>query len=885
MKRLPADGDHLESGSLEDRLDAWLNAWQQVIRKPHRLMVARSTLNVLECADRELQRALAEKPEKSIERSELSWCARLARTLKDQILRPTYVFGVLERERPQDVARLRRLLCAGKYSVKELAPAVRAVKDGPSAEAMLGELVDHLQGREDAGSSSAQDVACLLLRGALRVHSVSYLRNLPEKSLTQHAVMHLANSCIPGFVKDEALRTRILADWWEPRVKHLVGGAALAGMNRGAGAITGLFEGRLWSGLAHHLARQVVHTYLRQSAQSRASTGQDSIVTDPGDLGRQVATQYFECILLKVLHAEASEGHIAAERSEGDVTAELLGESLRTARGLYDRLAAANDIRQIGLYSATFEAGQEAVRRTLASLVSRSAAIALAPSTLVHIGEEVTRRLEPTGSARSAPGCERQRERVRRNAGCTRFHSLLRSLLAGLEDFLEGRLKEMATELPAEGERMLQSVDSGFWTAWVSSLAQVCARGHGFHRHVPWGQIGTEGIAHILGRLRDDLFGRGRRWDVTVGVQGLAPDGSFWWTGDVLLYDSRTHDFGEGIFPDRKNWPFHAWVSVEADTGQQAAKLAHKKLDIALDLLSFAASAREFPGGFRPNTSPWPTVIDAAAGRVAREVRPKRAEFQDREGAGAQRLDQIGRCFDQLAGQAHSKSRDLTEVQAKFLQAAQWYRRGRWEVDDIARFLAYWIGLEHIGGTKGSGSANLCELARVAVTCHDLPELRWLNLAADKVVAMLPQNRAAAEDSLSQRLGPHPRDRPCVLEPSNVDGIRALQNAAGPDNLEFLRQYEAFLSQSLSTSGRARTREALVRERESKLFELKVLRDLRNRVMHEAFGLSSEAELLADEAESILENVLWKMAAHAGHDSPVCLSIEDLVDWSDAPFI
>jgi hypothetical protein len=206
-------------------------------------------------------------------------------------------------------------------------------------------------------------------------------------------------------------------------------------------------------------------------------------------------------------------------------------------------------------------------------------------------------------------------------------------------------------------------------------------------------------------------------WIVFHQISNLDCNGKKFRIGDVEIFDSRTWDYGEGVSFDLGNFraasieefksevqvyetfksakgeakwsrsSARAKAKVYARDERTAIRIARTQTHKAVATLVFANSEMHF--GFRP-------VIPQQALVADENLKPNHSHAESVDSGMPLKIDekqvQITEFYDNLMRTSNM------EVKIALERALSWFYKGRWEDVEHARFVSYWIALEHLVG-------------------------------------------------------------------------------------------------------------------------------------------------------------------------------------------
>lgn len=240
-------------------------------------------------------------------------------------------------------------------------------------------------------------------------------------------------------------------------------------------------------------------------------------------------------------------------------------------------------------------------------------------------------------------------------------HEELGRLVTPLTKQLVGWLPLFAEEL--NGKDLAR--DGGMFTFWERWKERFSDDFKTFD-YLPWDSLEEEGFERVISAFVAELDRPQAEWNIVFRIPGIDPQGVTWSMGDVLFYDPRVFDYGEGrLLGPNERVPENtslARVTVRADTDISAEEAGRRVLTDALNALSFALSSGKGMGGYKPTVELRTYVSRVGSERWKSGASRKRAELHVTQHARAGELPELGEEYDHLLSLAARNPRMLRDV-------------------------------------------------------------------------------------------------------------------------------------------------------------------------------------------------------------------------------
>jgi hypothetical protein len=914
-----------------DRLHLWLGLWRDDLKKPRDLLLGRSLVNLVQSAVVDLEeryaKGRANPNHENVQKCATSWERQILGHLEQAFQDETETLTVLKVEHAREVAALSTLLAAGAYDVSRIYPLLQAIQRAPSSSALRDVLRRELSRPAGEDKKLLEATTRLLLRFALTRHPAKALEELPSQTLARA----LAEAFVERHWADMLSHRDInsgLWSFWQEQIAPSATSAAVEAMLKAAPTSLGeVFDRVLWSNLTNKLLSNAAGAWT-QALQAPATQGPPissavqsttaplaSLLGDAGALralGEAVVGDYARAFTRTVFAALADQEFPDQHRRRvAQAGPAVVGEQRPEPRPEKICVQVLDLLKQLGVATdaqpfqqAVLQGMESATGEVLGGLCARLFLEREAAS-VAEEGERIAREL--TGLLQ---GWEPPREinwaDIRTlDVGnlCESFFAhksvqrRLGELLQPLNSLLTRAVASLASEAAGRSWLDFEPDTASFWTAWKDAFGFFA--GHYSGGTLPaydWANVDEPLLEHALESFFD-VLAREDDWAVTFGVLGIKPAGDVWWTGNATFYDLQKFRFtgDEWIAGTDNEAPPEAQeeapsrcgarVKVRADSKAVAVQAALRHLNHALNVQSFALSVGKSSMGLEPRLQNFESAVSLSTGRWSHSSATSRYKALHPQPASESGLPRFARVYDDLLRLSARDPASLSEVQNCFLRALYWYRKGRWEPDPTARFLLYYVGLEHVF-VRGKSPKGLAETAlpQFHLTWRDAPIWTHINHSLGLVQSHIeddPHLRVSIQ--ASPDLARWEDNERILFEPRRVEEIIAL---TPPGNTRALADFNVYLDLLREKWGQVDAiRKFVEQEREMLKFRLHLLYKLRNRMVHEGFNSGAEVDVYAEELEQIFEDVLRKMARQATLQPPQCATVDQLTQELQQPWM
>lgn len=383
-------------------------------------------------------------------------------------------------------------------------------------------------------------------------------------------------------------------------------------------------------------------------------------------------------------------------------------------------------------------------------------------------------------------------------------------------------------------------------------------------------------------------------WYVFHEVSELDCNGANFDIGDVTFYDARSWDFGEGeTFDPHTLRPVSAFelrseylvydtyttqdevVQYRRNSARIRTKVLARDPDMAIDLarirnnqiistLVFSNSSGHF--GFRPTMPYWVYVTDG-------KQLPKGSYGKSGEHSATLKIDAEQTAVIDFYQKLMQWQRN--ETRESLVKALTWYHKGRWEEVDHARFVSYWISLEHLisRGNPSKKEKLLTNIPKLMVTWRSSGDWsRGLGHFLDMLVGQIKSNPA-----LMAKVS-----RYAQLKSFDEDYAVIIQNRRLLSRI-FLRQTPSSAIQQINSFVGRKSLKWMQSEVKSKRddirFKLGVIYQKRHKLVHEGHSYSMEMTWY----NKALANIVWSTLVVLLNEYKLDLDIDRTIQQLENP--
>lgn len=891
---------------LYERLSRWFGIWEELLKEPEKLVLGRTVPSII----RSLLINLENPQASNLWKNELI-------ELLHAILNNTHpVIDLMNIEFKTDVDELRQVLSirlsqnkTGKLknktdkqkSDKLIFTILNRIKDAPSLALLRKEIETALTQDNSVEDKRFSLISRLMLDKALAKHDVSDLKELPNKVLTREATTLLLDGHIQPFVDDMELAHNLWEKWQDRITKGLTSERIASYISDKPVTITDVFSQSLWNHLAYELLETIAEQWLSGLRKILHENHQTTPITLMAlyqeamlKHGQFIIEKYIQAFLHQVLSIFLND-EIEQEGSQMNEIGLYIATYLRDEAQLVDKRGWYSEVELEILAEPVLEALAEVSSKILAELFSKEISLPSKEKSVQDIGNRLTSLFIVESDTISKDWNSLTEEDL--STLCLNWsarkslHQELALLLVPLNEEITKQLENLLSTFASKSLAQWPIDMESFWKEWKDSFSLRANTFGTIFDYLPWSTLSAEQVSHIIGRLFDSLFLPESEYLVFFKVKGIQPQGAIWSTGNVTFYDPKVFDFSEGrtgLFSPQ--WlegdnTAYAKVLVISSTSSEASEVAWQSLNNALNTLTFAASVNVRAGGLKPEIINERYVIRKTSGSWSAIGERTRAELPSDQGAISHELIKYGKAYDDLLKLSIEHPEKLNVLQTGFLRALHWYRKGRWEPDFAERFLFYWIGLEHMFTRGEFQKGELFDsIPRIHITWHNIEGFYWVRLRRGAMIKLIEENEVLRTrvDSCPDLIG-WKYDYTVLIQPQKIEVLLSLT----PDTIPETKKYFEDSREQFQRidSKKAEVIKVVEELRNEFRFKLRLLYDLRNKLVHEALPYRAGMRLYAESLERILEDVLQKIAASASRQSIGYTSIKEVADWYQQPWI
>ena len=676
-------------------LEAWVRAWEELLKEPANLLLNRSFCNLIKPALVELKPHFAKS--RTIERSANNWARGLLVLLETSFRESDPDIYFYRLEYPHEVSELEQLLKQGKFDVPKIYPLLEKVQDGPSPNTILNALRNELTATPEPDFDRFITGSALVLRRGLTTHSVSSLKDRLSVSLARHGAFLATRSLVPTISSDKQLFNRISDNWKAFLVEVLSFDVDAVKSNLEAG-LTHIFDLYSWDFKARDVLANIQKAISDLLTGEKTAMGVDqervrTLVED--ELGRVLNFEYSLAYLRQLFEMPIGGARFESEHLE------KIGQELGTV--LFNNSFEGKQFRHVPPHrpNPVDACCSDAFVKTIKEIASFKFSSYLKTCELPALESEpvrvLTKQLWDTDAFQQINWTQCTATEI--DEACERWLSSLnvqKQLAATLKPRNQLRRDTFRQLLDDQTFSALEEwVDADvFWNTWSEKFSKLASWDRGIFHYIPWELFDEQMIDDLFKRLTADFNRVADKWAVVFAVHKLDPPPAPKVITGITFYDPTQWDFGEKVLssPNTDKHITSAKVVVVASSALEAKRVAASQLREVLNCMALSLSVNRMRGGFKPSIDP---EIFARRLRgpgwssdrpLVRNERPIAQSFLN--------FERFGPMFDFLI-QA-SRSASATMLQQKLLKALHWYAKARWDDDPTQSLLFYWIALEHL---------------------------------------------------------------------------------------------------------------------------------------------------------------------------------------------
>lgn len=857
-------------------LEAWMRAWEELLKEPSKLLLNRSFCNLIAPTLRETKPYFSKS--RLIERSAKGWARGLLELLEAGFRDDDpeiYFYGL---EYSQDVHVLEQLLKQGKFDVSTIYPLLEKIQDGPSPNTILNTLRNELTATPEPDFDRFITGSALMLRRGLTTHSVSVLKDRLSVSLARHGAFLAVRSVVPRFSSDTQLFDRI-SDNWKSFLLEVLSFDVDGVKSSPEKGLTHIFDLYAWDFKARDVLaniRKAVSDLLTRE-QSTMAVDQQRIRTLLEDELVRVSKYEYSLAYLRQLF----EMPIGGARFESEHL-ERIGRELGTI--LLDNSFADKQFRHAPPYrpNPVDACCSDAFVKTIKEIASAKFSSYLKTCELPSLESEpfraLIKQLWDTETFQQIKWTQCAPAEI--EEACEQWICSLdvqRQLAVTLKphnQWLHEKFRQLLDDPKVSALEEWIDADV-FWNQWREKFSKLAPWDRGIFHYIPWELFDERMIDDLFNHLTADLQPVADEWVVVFAVRKLDPPPVPKVITGITFYDPTRWDYGEKMLSS-SNADQHitaAKVVVIARSSLESKRIAASHLREILNCMALSLSVSKMRGGFEPSIHPeiFARRRDgpgASSDRpLVRNERPIAQSFLN--------FERFGPMFDFLL-QA-SRSASATMLQQKLLKALHWYAKARWDNDPAQSLLFYWIALEHLF-EEGNDDRLLNLIAALHINWREVLSYGGYFLSRQQSEVMKQLN---ADPEAMNTLGLHDtlkdwdKDYRVLLNYQNVLTLLALIPSEKKSLKEYVQSYADYLQGFVENkTGIIEEMEAL---RSKYRFRLLVIKQIRNDIVHQALGYESNVGLYTDELEKIFHEAIVKLTNDSISDAPQCTSIKDLI--------
>lgn len=872
-------------------LSFWLDDWKRRLEVPRELIFERSFVNVARAAAFSLEENYRADPTKKIQRSAKGWGRKLLELLENAYDARDPAIKLLKLEYKTEVEELERQLKMPELDLTVIFPILQKIKEGLSLPVAVRELVNQLLLGDEADAAKIRGLSKFLLKIVLTKHGESTLKRLPQKSLARHGSDFLLQKHLAALADDKTLTSNL----WQAMFNFWRGEAApekvKVALKENPESLFDIFDTYLWGNLTRGLMRQINEFFVEELKKIVPSMSGDKIklaeafetdTTKHEKIG-VLAVQIYVRSFLRSLFSKISTR--AARQEDSDLSESLaplgdflLNEAKFDFRGSGSRVRRPNVVDLVAT-----EAFADAAARVFSEYLAQDFNVEKETKIIADVGRRLCTRfgLEIRESAVDWTKatetdietlCETfaARDVLHRELG-------LIVLSPPVNELLTSRVAEVLANTEVESLVENEDLRREFWREWRKTFSSYAALDSHIFDYLPWETIESADLKNLLDAAFADFTQGTEEWMAVAIIPNLKANGKIWKVSDVVFFDAAQFDFGE------KRWFIHkfsdgatfAKLTVRANTPLEAQRRAWERLNDVLNGFAFGLSLNESYGGFKTEihpdiyVAPVSNIGWSAGGSLTRNDRPIE-----------QTLDAfrefVAPAIEDLLDAARTPS-GLNDLQSKLLHAWHWYNKGRWQPDATETIIYYWIGLEHL---FGESDTRLFEpMSRLGVTWSTVLGYGWtaLDRMRGEVVKMVEtDNELKTVVEADAELTDWNKDVRVLVNHQKVARLLMLIPDEKTAVKNYVESYRDYLQGFVDSKDELLTE--VDRRRGEYRFKLFLLKDLRNRMAHQALYYRPDIILYAEELQKIFENLLRKIADVGLMTPPPHATVADYID-------
>lgn len=871
-------------------LTFWLDAWKKQLEKPRQLIFERSFVNIARVAAAALEDTYRTDPTKKIQRSATGWGRKLLGLLEDAFTINDPVIGFLKLEYKSEIEELERQIQKPEFELAAIFPLLEKIREGLSLPVISKALVEEILRDESAEAGRIQWLSDFLLKVVLTKHGSNTLKKMPQKSLARYGSEFFLNQHLAVIMGNKQLT----ADLWSAVFKYwgeeTIPEKIKAALKENPESLFDVFDSYLWGNLTRRLMRRITQKFADEMKTLALSSNDkinlaEAFETDEAKHKKigLLASEIYVKAFLRALFAKVSS--IPSRQEDSNLSDSLtpLSDYLYSTAKFDDRAPGRPNRRPNVVDLVSTEAFVTAAARIFSERLADNFDIENQEKIITDVGRRLCtcfgleiRESEidwtSAGDAEISMLCETfsARDVLHRELGLIVLSPPLDELLImGVADVLEA--------LNAQALSDDEELRVEFWNEWREFFSQHSAHDSHIFNYLPWETIETDDLKELLNRVFADFSQPLEEWTAVAIIPNLAANGKIWRISDITFFDAAQFDFGE------KRWFVHkfsdgatfAKLNIHADTPLEAQRRAWERLNNVLNGFAFGLSLNRSFGGFKTEihpdiyVAPVSNVGWSAGQSLARNDRPIKQTLDAFREFVAPAIEDLLDAANTSAG--------LNDLQNKLLHAWHWYNKGRWQPDATETIIYYWIGLEHL---FGESDTRLFEpMSRLGVTWSTVYGAGWYFLERHlrDVIKMIEEDEIVkAIVETDSELTDWNKDLRVLLNHQKVAHLLTVIPNDKTSIKSYVESYRDYLQKFVDAKDD--TLSEVEQRRSEYRFKLFLLKDLRNRMAHQALYYRPDIVFYAEELQEIFENLLGKIADVGLIIPPPHATVSDYID-------
>ena len=422
------------------------------------------------------------------------------------------------------------------------------------------------------------------------------------------------------------------------------------------------------------------------------------------------------------------------------------------------------------------------------------------------------------------------------------------------------------------------------WTSFSGQFIDKFIHNFGNKSHfknLPWHQVEKTELKFLINQVFKKLTPNESEWTFIFVIDNISPEGQKWKFSNILFYDSMIWNFTEGfLFPNKNNNKTYARITVKTETQYMAKQIAFNQVQKAIDTITFAHSVNN-SFGINPSIENVSFVVKNGK-VIERDFKSPKSSFAIHNNVIKDKIIENSKNYSDLLEKQNTNPEALNNLQKSFIKAVGWYRKGRWEEDNVHAFLNYWIALEHIfaEGDKSKIFVLLERLPNLHITWRNISRSWVLRQYLRQIMIFIEQDKNFKETVNKDRELIEWNKHDYVL--LNPENLKRLINYT--ENLAVKDYIQNFIDDELSPDQIEAYKIITEDMRLQFKFKVYLLYSLRNDIVHGAVDYYPNIELYFELIKDIIEGILLKMFSTAVDESSKSITLENLALELEKPF-